>query len=328
MGLILLRSQSGISLIGQVARRSQLWQFLSDAGVVACYGLLSLVLMRKHVSWKSFAAGYLLLAGLFFLVAPSALYFLSSVVKVGALERSASQFAGFSFLLPVSILVLAVGGFFLLLLLSLMGWGVVVLAALLSTWLQGTTAIHQTAPGGTLLLPFINLPPESVLALIIVLVVHEGAHAIMARIARIPVLSTGLVLFGVIPIGAFVEPDEKKLRKLERTPQTRVLVAGSTANLITAVLFFALFLAFAGMVNVLNLTAIASLLPVLRSVSLTLGLTFALNFIVGTVNLLPIPLFDGYRTLEVNIAHKPVLHFIAALTVVAFLLNLVPWLFA
>lgn len=327
-GLILLRSKKGISLISRIAKNKKLWNFFSDVGIVISYGLLSPILMKKHVSWKSFITGFILLGVIFFFVTPSAVAFLTSVLEFSLLERSTEQLSDISPLLSMSIFLVFIGGFFLILLLSIIGWGVVVLLALINTVVEGSSAISETLPGGTLLLPGINLPFfEGITALLIILVVHEGAHAVLARIAKIPILSSGLVLFGVIPIGAFVEPDEDKLKKLPQVPQTRVLAAGSTANFLTSLVFFLAFLIFVIGTTTLALNEIPVLLPFLRFVSVVLGLTFALNFIVGTVNLLPLPFFDGYRTLEINVPHKTVLHFIAFVTVVAFLLNFLPWLF-
>ena len=327
-GLILLRSKKGIALIHKIAKYEVAWRFLSDVGVVVSYGLLSFILMRNHVSWKSLLTGIVLLATVFFFVAPSALAILVSLLGVSVVERSAQSLSAFSVFFSLSIIMVLVGGLFLFFLIGLITYGVVILAALLSTLLQGTQAITQTAPGAHLLLPGINLPFfEGILALLIILVVHESAHAVLARIAKIPILSSGIVLFGVVPIGAFVEPDEAKLKKLERTKQTRVLVAGSTANLISSVLLFAIFLIFTISINLTGLATVKLLLPAIHFISLVLGLGFALNFVVGTVNLLPLPFFDGYRTLEINIAHKNALKFVTAVTLIAFLLNFVPWLF-
>jgi Zn-dependent protease len=58
-----------------------------------------------------------------------------------------------------------------------------------------------------------------------------------------------------------------------------------------------------------------------------LGLTFALNFVIGTVNILPLPFFDGYRLLELNVKNKMVVKAVMSLVLVAFLVNLLPNLF-
>jgi membrane-associated protease RseP (regulator of RpoE activity) len=74
-----------------------------------------------------------------------------------------------------------------------------------------------------------------ILIIFVVATIHEFGHAILARAHKIPVKNTGVVLFGPI-IGAFVEPDEKKLRKQSDIAQYSVLAAGPFANILLAVL--------------------------------------------------------------------------------------------
>ena len=59
----------------------------------------------------------------------------------------------------------------------------------------------------------------------------------------------------------------------------------------------------------------------------TLGLIFVLNFVVATVNLLPLPFFDGYRTLVINIKNKGVVSALMYITLGSFLMNLLPGVF-
>ncbi len=397
-GLILLKSKRGLELINKLARQEHAWKFFSDVGTVVSYGLLSLIITKRNVSVKGFVAGVALVSVLFFVVAPFVLPFLVSVIGISVLEHGAiPQSDDLKILGTISIILLYAGGFFALLLASLIGYGTFILSALLSTLLHGTQAIAKTSPGATFLLPGVNIPFwEGIAALVVILVVHEGSHAVLARIARIPVLSSGVVLFGIIPIGAFVEPDEEKLKKLEQVKQTRVLVAGSMANLLTSVIFFVLFMGLffttaqyreegllvtSGMekntvihavngeiIDVKNFEKLElpknsevrldtnkgeivrktneegkmgiTIRPITRDaifgvytsgvlqfIYMVLGLTFALNFVIGTVNLLPLPFFDGYRTLEINIENKHIVKSLMALTLAAFLVNFLPWFF-
>ena len=96
--------------------------------------------------------------------------------------------------------------------------------------------------GVSLVLPGLNVPGLGVLpfwhwiiAIFIIAVVHEFSHGIVARAHNLEVKNTGIVLFGPI-IGAFVEPDEKKLRKEKDIKQYSVLAAGSFSNIILAVI--------------------------------------------------------------------------------------------
>jgi membrane-associated protease RseP (regulator of RpoE activity) len=106
------------------------------------------------------------------------------------------------------------------------------------------TSVNQ--PRNFLVIPGVNdfLPlsvaPEIVLGLLIGLVVHEGGHGLLCRVERIDIESMGLVLLTLLPIGAFVEPDEESQRGASRGARTRMFAAGVTNNFALAVVAFAL----------------------------------------------------------------------------------------
>ncbi len=328
LGMLLVKSKRGIEAIEAMAKRVELFNFMADTGNAMCYGLLSVVLMRKGSSVASVAAGLMVLAFLTFLVAPSAFIFLFEVLHLGSVDKSVTSMAGGgdAGLIAVTGLLL-IGGLFLFMLAGIVLYGGIVLAALVKTLFLGTNAMASTASGGTFLLPGINLPFfEGIIALVVVLVVHEGAHAVLARIAKVPLLSSGIAFFGIIPVGAFVEPDEKKLMKVDAPRQTRVLVAGATANFLTSCAAFILFLVVVLLVKAYGLME-TGLAGAAMFIYTTLGLTFALNFVVGAVNLLPIPLFDGYRVLDVNVKNKLVVKALMYVAIAFFILNFLPMLF-
>jgi len=76
-------------------------------------------------------------------------------------------------------------------------------------------------------------------AVVVVILTHELAHGVIARLEEIPVLSTG-VLAAAVFFGAFVEPDEKEFEKAPVLSRLRMLAAGSSTNLITALFVFLL----------------------------------------------------------------------------------------
>ena len=80
-----------------------------------------------------------------------------------------------------------------------------------------------------------------ILALFIAMVVHEMGHGIQSRVNGCDVDSTGL-LYGVVPWGAFCEPNEEQLPKLPRGAQLDVYAAGITVNTFVAVISIALML--------------------------------------------------------------------------------------
>jgi membrane-associated protease RseP (regulator of RpoE activity) len=86
-------------------------------------------------------------------------------------------------------------------------------------------------PGSQIYVPFVY----GLIALATVLVVHEFSHGIQAVGEKIPIKSIGLLLFIILP-GAFVEPDEDKLKEAKKLSQLRVYAAGSIANVSLALI--------------------------------------------------------------------------------------------
>ncbi|MBL7054893.1 site-2 protease family protein [Candidatus Woesearchaeota archaeon] len=72
------------------------------------------------------------------------------------------------------------------------------------------------------------------IALFIIMCVHEFAHGVIAVVHNIRVKSSGIAFFGPI-LGAFVEPDEKRLTKQKGSIQNSVFAAGSFSNLLLVV---------------------------------------------------------------------------------------------
>jgi membrane-associated protease RseP (regulator of RpoE activity) len=76
-----------------------------------------------------------------------------------------------------------------------------------------------------------------IIAIVIVATVHEFAHGIFAKAKGLRIKSTGFAFLGPL-IGAFVEPDEKKMLKKSKKDQIAILSAGVFANVITTIIFF------------------------------------------------------------------------------------------
>ncbi len=88
-----------------------------------------------------------------------------------------------------------------------------------------------------------------ILALIIAIVLHEFSHGFLVAYHKLKILSIGILLF-IVPIGAFVEPDEDRLLKADRKKRMRVFAAGPTTNIILAVVFLIIFFAMMNTVSV------------------------------------------------------------------------------
>ncbi|HLC46353.1 MAG TPA: site-2 protease family protein [Candidatus Nanoarchaeia archaeon] len=86
---------------------------------------------------------------------------------------------------------------------------------------------------GTFFVPFFYW----IISLFFLVIVHEFSHGMVSRRYGIPVKSSGLAFLGLfIPLipAAFVEPDEKILRKKSAIEQLSVFAAGSFANFVLA----------------------------------------------------------------------------------------------
>ncbi|MDV3278535.1 MAG: site-2 protease family protein [Nitrososphaerales archaeon] len=98
--------------------------------------------------------------------------------------------------------------------------------------------VRTLSPLGNLGLPGINpyLPiVDGWIALFAAIIVHEGAHGVVARSLGLPVKSSGLLFFLIVPIGAFVEVDEDALKVARAADSGRVLAAGAGINLVVGI---------------------------------------------------------------------------------------------
>lgn len=131
---------------------------------------------------------------------------------------------------------------------------VVMVGTFLTVLLSAVTVFNRpestiiSQPQDALVIPGVNqfLPlsvaPEIVFGLLVGLVVHEGGHGLLCRVEDIDIASMGLALFTLIPVGAFVEPDEESQERANRGAKTRMFAAGVTNNFaVTAIVFALLF---------------------------------------------------------------------------------------
>ncbi len=74
-----------------------------------------------------------------------------------------------------------------------------------------------------------------IVGLIVAMVVHEFAHGILTRVGKMALKSLGLFFF-IIPLGAFVEPDEADINKADRKRRSSVYAVGPATNVLVALL--------------------------------------------------------------------------------------------
>ena len=118
-----------------------------------------------------------------------------------------------------------------------------VFVLIINAWaVMGFTAEEKEIMPGpeiVLVLPGINpiIPLEYIgyiiLSLVIAIIVHEFSHGILALASNIKVKSLG-ILYLIVPIGAFCEPDEEELKKVRTIKRMRVYGAGPLSNFVVA----------------------------------------------------------------------------------------------
>ncbi|MCL2607656.1 MAG: site-2 protease family protein [Methanomassiliicoccaceae archaeon] len=78
-----------------------------------------------------------------------------------------------------------------------------------------------------------------VIGLVVAVAIHELAHGVQTRANDMTVESMG-VLYAVVPIGAFVEPNNDQINNCGRKARTTVFAAGIAVNLVVALILFML----------------------------------------------------------------------------------------
>jgi membrane-associated protease RseP (regulator of RpoE activity) len=98
----------------------------------------------------------------------------------------------------------------------------------------------------TVLIPGVTLTSAPaitffLLSIPIVLVMHEGAHGIVAALEKIKIKTGGFAIFIALFAG-FVEPDEEEFNKAKKISKLRVIGAGATSNVLFAIVLGAIML--------------------------------------------------------------------------------------
>ncbi len=298
----LLGGKKGIGLVDKLSKLSpRLWNAFADWGFVISFGLLSYLIFKKQVSKKMLVFGLITMFMLFYILLPASVPSLSFINLPGVSSRisnipSGAQTFSFGFIenllhtvsqcvfqagsgscalatpydLVIDLIILA-GGFllFIVAILALNAaeilYGIAVFLASVVAKSPNTGSLSSQVPGFGPVIPGFTVPlVAGVVTLAIILIVHEFSHGILARIAKVKIKQIGLLIFGLVPIGAFVEPDEKQVKKLDQIKQNRIFIAGVSANIFTAVVAFVLLVLLTTYVlsNVLvNAAVISSTVP-------------------------------------------------------------------
>ena len=103
----------------------------------------------------------------------------------------------------------------------------------------------ERAPSPQLMLGLPGINPiipfwYGIFALAVAIIIHEFAHGILTRVGGLTVKSLGIIAC-IVPIGAFVEPDEEQLKNTEKKKRMRIFSVGPATNIIFALICALLF---------------------------------------------------------------------------------------
>ena len=248
-GMYMLGSKRGIKTVDNISKRfGGFWDNMALLGLVLGFGALSYFMLRKKK--PLFAFGMVLLVLMLFFVLPFLSYgleFLNLPQLTSAAASSSSSGSTSPGLITYITYIIAIvtgfSGFTFFLIWYNAGLISVASYSVLHGFLTGHAQIaplKNQVPGVAPIIPGIDIPlVAGIISLVLLLIVHEFSHGILARKAKVKLKSIGFLLFGVIPIGAFVEPDEKAVEKLNGMAQTKIFSAGIAANFVVMLVFFA-----------------------------------------------------------------------------------------
>jgi len=275
--VFLIRTKHFLRIIDRVALAApSLWKFLADCAIVFSFSGVGIAYLSRYRKLSKslnlifVLLGILAIVGLGQNAVISVAMFAALVAITVYLERNPSQKLDFLFgsmlisviFLRIPTLVISLFGYYWQLplwLAALEGFFGIIPLLIGAFVIQGynilflgssQAGIAPAVPGeqgGEIGLLFYGtglfIPiAYALIALCVTVVSHELAHGILARVYKLKLKSTGIVTLGIIPIGAFVEPDEQEIEKRPSIEKMHVFASGSFANFLVAVISAFLFL--------------------------------------------------------------------------------------
>ncbi|MGI0100388.1 MAG: M50 family metallopeptidase [Candidatus Micrarchaeaceae archaeon] len=253
-GLYMAGSKKGLATIDHISKKyGTFWDFMAMWGLTLGFGLLTYPLLKGKIDKRVYAFGIVSLLVILFLVLPYISYGFQ-FINISQIQTaiSSSQASGHSSPSIATYAIYAVtvlAGFSGLILSSLfintesILYSFILFATNPSLGAAGS-GISSQIPGVAPIIPGIDIPLiAGIISLAVLLMIHEFSHGVLARRAKVKLKEIGVLMFGFIPIGGYVEPDEKMVNRLDSTKQTKIFSAGISANFIAMLVFFALMMA-------------------------------------------------------------------------------------
>jgi len=233
--IAMLRTQRFIKVIEKISKWNA-WNRLADIGLVMGFGAIAVdyLIGRKFQLWKRLAldiAAAILLSAAFYLLFGLMFFSADPEFTIALIGLSISFGLGGLMLFSIAALV----------------WQAF---DIITKMLVGKTPCPGIAP----IIPGVQIPnvPAAFtppiyiwIAFVAILVVHEFSHGALVKRAGAKIKSVGLLLAGVFPVGAFVEPDEQEIKTKTERQQMRIYAIGPAANIYSIPIAIILMLVFA-----------------------------------------------------------------------------------
>ncbi len=254
-GLYMIGGKKGIGTVDAISKRNKwFWNSMAIWGIILGFGFLAFPLLKGKIGRNTFAFGIISILAIMYFIIPCIglpLQFINIPQIQSALGSAAmSCTPGISGLTNAGKVIYAgtvISGFSGYLVIALVYSGAAYFYSDILYIISTTSGHPQTSlllnqiPGIAPIIPGIDIPLiAGIIALMIILTIHELSHGVLARISKVKLKQIGLLLIGVIPVGAFVEPDEKAVQKLSKEEQNAISAAGISSNFIAMAVFFAL----------------------------------------------------------------------------------------
>jgi membrane-associated protease RseP (regulator of RpoE activity) len=227
----MLKTKYFIRTIENLSKHARILELISIWGLFVGFGLAGIDywVAREKGCWKRI---------LILIIGAIGLYLLFEyTLKILFLPPALAPLLTISL---IAFILLGLGG---------MSIGILVGYAMLSV--SALFSSKQICPSIFPVLPGVPIPGIGTIVPLIawvslgmILVIHEFAHGILLVKYKEKIRSVGLILFGLVPMGAFVEQEDKSFLKRPEKKQILVLSAGPSSNLFTMLIGIVLLLLF------------------------------------------------------------------------------------
>jgi membrane-associated protease RseP (regulator of RpoE activity) len=241
--LIMIKTRRFIPFLDKLAKHKKLLNILTDIGIVFGFGAFGLdyLYREKLAKKKNILKSYKIIKRvLVFIISTIIFSIIGYFGTLSLLNNNPLITGGFVYFIVILTGIMGLSGFTIA---SLVFSAYDIVIKLF----QGTAG--TACPGVGLVIPGVKMPKIDLfipwygwIILIVSAIIHEFSHGALLRTVKAKVKSMGFILATILPLGAFVEPDEKDLSKKKNRSIMRMYSAGPMSNVILAIIFLIIML--------------------------------------------------------------------------------------